>query len=319
MGLAVIFPGQGIQNAGMGEPWRAHPAWSVVERAEDAWGRPLGPLLLDPGADLSRTREAQLAVLLASLLCWEAVRDRMEPPVAFAGHSLGQLTALVASGVLTLEDGVRLTAARAASSQRAADRRPGTMAALLGATVELAQDACAAAEGACWVANDNAPGQVVVGGTTAGVKAAGARALELGARRVLPLNVAGAFHTPLMSDARQALLPTLAEVPLAEPSAPVVSNADAVGYRDAEGWRTRLADHLVSPVRWRSSVETLSGLGADDFVEVGPGGVLAGLVRRTLPGARARSVAVPTDVDERRQVAEMQMRENLRVEVRSAG
>jgi len=298
MANAVIFPGQGIQTAGMGELWRGHPAWSVVDRAEAAIGQPLAPLLLEGSeALLSRTREAQLAVLLVSLVAWEAIRDEMsvDPPVAFAGHSLGQVTALVAAGVLTLEDGVRLAATRADCTQAAADRRPGRMVAILGTTLDQAEEACAARDRECWVANDNAPGQVVLGGTPAGVKEAGARALNLGAKRVLPLNVGGAFHTPLMAEARAAMAPPLAAVDLALPSAPVVSNSDAVAYDDAEGWRDRLADHLVSPVRWRPSVHTLAQLGADVVIEVGPGRVLSGLVQRSVPGCSVRSVAVPAD------------------------
>ena len=159
----------------MGEAWRASAAWDVVDRAESALGQPLAHLLLDADSDaLARTREAQLAVLLTSLMAWEAVRDALdEAPVAFAGHSLGQITALIASGALSLEDGVRLAAERADCTQAAADARPGRMAALLGATVDQAEAASAGATAAgrtCWVANDNAPGQVVIGGTPVGVE-----------------------------------------------------------------------------------------------------------------------------------------------------
>lgn len=297
MGAAILFPGQGIQTAGMGETWRAHPAWSVVERAEAALGEPLAPLLLEgPDTVVARTREAQLAVLLASLLAWEGARDTIGTPVAFAGHSLGQLTALVAAGVLTLEDGVRLVAARASATQAAADRRPGRMAALLRVTLEQAEQACAVAERSCWVANDNAPGQVVVAGTPAGVEAVATRAKELGAKRVIPLNVNGAFHTPLMASARESFLPALEATAFSAPTAPVVSNGDAQPYADGDGWRARLADHLVSGVRWRPTQHTLVSLGADSFVEMGPGGALSGLARRTVPGLPVRSVAGPVDL-----------------------
>src|SRR6185436_16474854 len=147
------------------------------------------------------TREAQLAVLLNSLVSWEAARPCVGDVVAFAGHSLGQVTALIASGVLTLDDGVRFAARRAELTQAAADAHPGKMAALLGATPEQAGDACAAAPDACWVANDNAPGQVVIAGTPDGLATASAAAKEVGVKRVTPLNVGGAFHTPLMADA----------------------------------------------------------------------------------------------------------------------
>ncbi|HEX2275266.1 MAG TPA: ACP S-malonyltransferase [Acidimicrobiales bacterium] len=300
MTQAVLFPGQGTQTPGMGVPWRAHPAWEVVERAEAAVGEPLARLLLEAGEDeLARTREAQLAVMLVSLMGWEAVHERLGAPVAMAGHSLGQLTALVAAGALSLEDGVRLAARRAECTQQAADRTGGRMAALMGATLEQAEEACRPAPGeapTCWVANDNAPGQVVVGGTPDGVEAAGAQARELGVRRVVPLNVGGSFHTPLMDAARDELEPVLAATRFARTEWPVVSNVDARPYHDGDGWRSRLADHLVRPVRWRSSMETLVALGAQSFLEVGPGAVLGGLARRTVPDHQVRNVAVPDDV-----------------------
>jgi [acyl-carrier-protein] S-malonyltransferase len=293
MAIAVLFPGQGTQIPRMGEPWRASPAWEVVERAETALGQDLAPLLLDAEADLSRTREAQLAVLLASLLAWEAVRGQVGTPLAFAGHSLGQVTALIASGALSLEDGVRLAASRADCTQAAADANPGRMAALIGAGPEVAEEACAGLD--AWMANDNAPGQVVIGGTHAGVEAATDRARGLGVRRVVPLSVAAAFHTRLMAPAAEALAPVLATTAFRSPSAPVVSNADARLYPGADGWPQRLADHLVSPVRWRSSLEKLSEIGVETLVEVGPGNVLAALARRTVPSLTTRSVTVPSD------------------------
>jgi len=279
----------------MGEPWRASPEWDVVERAETALGQPLAHLLLDASdADLSRTREAQLAVLLSSLLAWEALRDRIDGLVAFAGHSLGQVTALIASGALTLEDGVRLAACRADCTQAAADENPGRMAAMIGADLPTAEQACEGLD--AWVANDNAPGQVVIGGTAEGIEAATARAGDLGVRRVIALNVGAAFHTPLMKPATDALSPFLATTDFRAPSAPVISNADAEPCGGADGWADRLAAHLISPVRWRSSLEKLAAMGVDTLFEVGPGNVLAGLARRTVPALTTRSVTVPTDV-----------------------
>lgn len=297
MGVAVIFPGQGTQRAQMGRLWRATSAWGVVERAEVALDQPLAHLLLDaPETVLERTLEAQLAVFLQSLVAWEALSGELEAePVAFAGHSLGQLTALVAAGVLSLEDGVRVVARRAAATQEAADRSPGRMAALVGAELEQAEAACHHVHRA-WVANDNAPGQVVIGGTPSGVDAAGARARELGVRRVIPLNVGGAFHTPLFAPAADALRPVLATTPFGPPRAPVVSNVDAEPHTDPAEWPDQLARQLVSPVQWRLSLLSLERLGADSLIEVGPGNVLAGLARRTLPGVPVRNVAQPEDL-----------------------
>jgi [acyl-carrier-protein] S-malonyltransferase len=297
VGIAVVFPGQGTQQTGMAAAWRDHPSWRVVERAEAALDEPLAPLVTDaPAEALSRTREAQLAVLLTSLVVWDALDVPVDDVVAFAGHSLGQVTALIAAGVLTLEDGVRFAARRAELTQAAADAHPGKMAALLGATPEQAEDACTAAPDGCWLANDNAPGQVVIAGTPDGLAAGSARAQEIGVRRVTPLNVGGAFHTPLMHDATDALTPEAAALELAKPTAPVVSNHDAQPYDDADGWRDRLPAHVSVPVRWRSTMETLTGLGADTFWEVGHGSMLAALAKRGAPGVAVRNIATPEDV-----------------------
>ena len=294
MRVAVVFPGQGTQTPGMGAPWRDHPAWKIVEQAEAALGEPLAPLLLDaPPELLARTREAQLAVLCTSLVAWEAARPLLHDVVAFAGHSLGQVTALIASGALDLDDGVRFAARRAELTQAAADANPGRMAALLGATIEQAEDACTAAPDGAWVANDNAPGQVVIAGTPEGVELALARAKEIGVRRATSLNVGGAFHTPLMRSARDGLVDALAKVPFSAPSAPVVSNHDGAAYVDGDGWRARLPEHVTVPVRWRTSMETLAGLGAAAFVEVGHGSMIAGVAKRTVPDIPVLSCGTP--------------------------
>lgn len=284
-----MFPGQGAQKPGLGAQWRDDHAWSLVERAERVLNRSLAPLLVDPRARLDRTEDAQLSVLLASLMAWEKARPLIGEPVALAGHSLGQVTALIAAGVLPFDDGIRLAARRAGHTQRAADRREGRMVALLGATPEQAERVCAAAPGACWIANDNAPGQIVVAGTPAGVDVAVAAATGAGIRRTTRLQVGGAFHTPLMEEAGVAFAEDLASAPLRRSGMPVVSNGDARAYTDGDGWRTRLADHLVHPVRWRQSVETLVAMGATELVEVGPGATLAGLARRIAPDVDVRS------------------------------
>jgi [acyl-carrier-protein] S-malonyltransferase len=281
----------------MGESWRDDPAWRVVDAAQGALGEPLGRLILDAADnELARTRDAQLAVLLTSLVAWEAARDRIEPPIAFAGHSLGQVTALIAAGALPLEDGVRFAARRAELTQAAADAHPGRMAALLGASLEQADNACRAAPDTCWIANDNAPGQVVIAGTPDGVEAASAKAKELGVKRATPLKVGGAFHTPLMRDAADGLAAELPSVPLSQPTAPVVSNDDAQAYDDPDGWRTRLAVHVTRPVQWRSSMETMAALGTSRFLEVGHGSMLAALAKRIVPDLPVHGVATPDDL-----------------------
>jgi [acyl-carrier-protein] S-malonyltransferase len=297
--VAVIFPGQGAQAPGLGTPWVEHPAWALVERAEKATGESLAPLLTEAVAeDLTRTREAQLVVFLASLLAWEVVGPALEGEqiVAFGGHSLGQITALVAAGALSFDDGCRLAARRARHTQDAADARPGKLAALLGATVEQAQDSCAAAAGACWIANDNAPGQVVIGGTPEGLEAASAKAKELGVKRVMALNVGGAFHTPLMQSAADAFAEDLAAAPFADTTVPVFSNHDARPYTDAAGWPGRLTDQLIRPVRWAATMPALIEIGATTFVEVGPGTTLTSMAKRAHPDVALRNVATPADL-----------------------
>jgi [acyl-carrier-protein] S-malonyltransferase len=297
VGIAVIFPGQGTQTVGMGASWRDHPSWRVVDRAETALGEPLSSLVVDaPAEQLARTRDAQLAVLLTSLVVWDAVQERVESPIAFAGHSLGQVTALIAAGALPLEEGVRFAARRAELTQAAADTHPGRMAALLGASLEQAEDACRAAPDGCWIANDNAPGQVVIAGTPDGVETGSARAKELGVKRATALNVGGAFHTPLMRTAADALAAELTNVPLSAPIAPVVSNGDAQAYTDADGWRSRLAVHVTDPVRWRTSMETLAAAGAARCLEVGHGSMLAALAKRIVPDVPVSGVATPDDL-----------------------
>ncbi|MHB8671741.1 MAG: ACP S-malonyltransferase [Acidimicrobiales bacterium] len=297
MGVAVIFPGQGSQVAGMGRAWSDHPAWSVVTRAEEVLGERLAPLLLDEDpARLSRTRDAQLGVLLCSLVAWEASRPVLDAPVGFAGHSLGQLTALMASGALGFEDGLRLAARRAELTDAAARRRPGRMAALLGAEVSQAEAACRSAGQGCWLANDNAPGQVVVAGSPDRVDAALEAARNLGVRRAANLTVDGAFHTPLMAEAAREVGVHAGRLRFDPPDAPVVANTDAAPHLDAGGWAARLSEHLVSRVRWRESQLALAGLGARELVEIGPGRTLSALARRSVPDLSSRSVGSPEDL-----------------------
>jgi [acyl-carrier-protein] S-malonyltransferase len=294
---AVIFPGQGAAMPGAGQPWVDHPAWQVVREAEAATRRPLARLLLDADADeLATTGASQMAVLLTSLVAWHAVQDALPGrPVAFAGHSLGQITALLAAGATAPGDGYRLAARRADASQRSADARPGRMAALMGIDPAAASALCAEGDGA-WVANDNAPGQVVVAGTPEGIDALAERARAAGVRKVMPLAVGHAFHTPLLADAADELAPTLAATPFRTTDVPVVTNTDATGAGDPADWPQLLARHLVEPVRWRETQLALADMGATTFVEVGPGRVLSGLAKRTVPDVTVHNVAIPDDV-----------------------
>ena len=293
MSTAFVFPGQGSQRPGMGAPWVGSACWSLVQDASDLLGRDVGRLLLDADADeLRATRDAQVTTFLVSLLVWETVHDLPDVSVV-AGHSLGEFTALVAGGVLTCDDALMLVGARGAAMQAAADAAPGTMAAVLGldddavvAVLEPVEDV--------WPANFNAPSHVVISGTRDGVAAGGDALRAAGARRVLPLPVGGAFHTPLMEPARERLDVALREVTYAMPSVPVLSAVTAQEYGDDPA--AALSEQLTAPVRWRQVLEALPGYGVDRVVELGPGGVLTGLVKRTLPGVDAVSVTSPADL-----------------------
>jgi [acyl-carrier-protein] S-malonyltransferase len=296
--LAFTFPGQGSQRSGMGQTWLEHPSWEVAEEASEVAGRDLTTLLLDASMEeLTRTANAQLATFVMSLVVLDAVERLGLAPAAAAGHSLGEYTALVAAGALSLSDGTRLVVERGEAMQAAADEHPGTMAALIGIADDDAQVACQRAEDEVWVANYNAPGQVVIAGTEQGVSVAAKLAKEIGAKKILPIPVSGAFHTPLMLPARDRLREVLDTVAFHPTEAPVVANVDARVHSDPSEWPSLLSAQLCSPVRWRQSLETLHEEGATVVVEVGPGGVLTGMVRRTAPDLRAVSVSVPSDLD----------------------
>jgi len=296
--LAFTFPGQGSQRPGMGRPWVDHDSWELVEEASAVAERDLGRLLLDADADeLKDTRNAQLCTFLTSLMVLDAV-ERLGIDAAYcAGHSLGEYTALVASGALGFDDGVRLVSERAEAMHEAGLEQPGTMAAVLGLDDDDVEIACRRADHDVWVANFNAPGQVVIAGSQEGVAAAGVEAKALGAKKVMPLPVSGAFHTPFMSPARDRLRKAIAEAVPRDTDMPVVSNVDALPHQQGNEWATLLSAQLCSPVRWKHGLLRLAELGVVDFVELGPGGVLTGMAKRSVPHARTITVAVPDDLD----------------------
>lgn len=298
--LAFTFPGQGSQRPGMGASWVDHPSWELVDHACAVVDRDLGTLLLDADeGELVRTANAQLATFVLSLVVLDAAERLGLQPAGCAGHSLGEYTALVATGALSYEDGLRLVAERGDAMQDAADQVSGTMMAILGLDDRDVEAACQRAEGDVWVANYNAPGQIVIAGAPDALARAAALARSLGAKRVLSFPVGGAFHTPFMAPARDRLRKALASVAFRELDPPVVANVDARLHPDPEEWASLLSAQLCAPVRWRQSLEALYENGARTFVELGPGGVLSGLAKRSLPAGTVTtySVATPDDLE----------------------
>jgi [acyl-carrier-protein] S-malonyltransferase len=296
--LAFTFPGQGSQRPGMGRPWVGHDSWELVDEASDICERDVAALLLDADADeLKDTRNAQLTTFVSSLMVLDAVERLGIEPSFCAGHSLGEYTALTATGALSFDDGVRLVVERADAMHDAGNSSPGTMAAVLGLDDDMVEVACRRADSDVWVANYNASGQVVIAGSIDGVASAGVIAKELGAKKVMPLQVSGAFHTPFMTSARDRLRKAIADASPRDTEVPVVSNVDARAHNVGDEWASLLSAQLSSPVRWKHCLLTLSELGVTDFVELGPGGVLTGMAKRTIDNARTISVATPEDLD----------------------
>ncbi|MGI9604812.1 MAG: ACP S-malonyltransferase [Acidimicrobiales bacterium] len=296
--IVFMYPGQGSQTPGMGTPWTEHPSWELVEEASEVAGRDVAELLLHADADTLRlTHNSQLTTFVLSMVALDAVTRVGVEAVGHAGHSLGEYSALTAAGVLDYEDAVRLVAERGDAMQTAADTQAGTMAAVLGLDDDQVDIACARVAGDVWVANYNAPGQVVIAGAEDAVAEAGAVAKELGAKRSMPLPVGGAFHTPFMAPARDRLAKAIDQTDFREADTFVVTNVDATAHRAANDWSGLLNAQLCSPVRWRHSLHTLDNEGATTFIEIGPGSVLTGLVKRTMKDALRITVTTPEDVD----------------------
>lgn len=283
--VGLLFPGQGSQTVGMGRDLAgASPAArTVFEEADDLLGFPLSRLCFEgPEQELTATINAQPALLTHSIAVWRAAAEHVGEVAIAAGHSLGEFSAWVASGAISFADGLRAVRLRGELMHRSGQARPGTMAAILGLDDEAVERVCAEAaeHGVCVPANYNAPGQVVISGDRAAVERCIEQARSAGARRALALNVSGAFHSPLMAVAEQALAERLAEVQFGEPAFPIVSNVTAAPVSDGTEARALLVRQLTSPVRWTDCVRTMVKASATTFYEVGPGSVLAGLVKR---------------------------------------
>ena len=296
--IVFTYPGQGSQTPGMGSAWVEHPSWELVEEASDATSRDIAALLLDTGAEeLTMTRNAQLATFITSMVVLDAVSRTGAEAVAHAGHSLGEYSALTAAGVLDFADAVKLVNERGDAMQAAADEQDGTMAAILGLDDDQVDIACQKTAGDAWIANYNAPGQVVIAGSPADLDRACVIAKELGAKRAMRIPVGGAFHSPLMAPARDRLRKAIDQVEFRAAEQPVYCNVDAMAHTDARDFAELLGAQLTSPVRWRQTLRALDTDGFSTFVELGPGTVLTGLVKRTVKTGNRISVSTPADLD----------------------
>ncbi len=267
-------------------------ARDLYDRADAVLGRPISRLCFEgPAEELGKTFNAQPAIYVTSLACLAVARATgalVGDPAFMSGHSLGEYTALSAAGSMTFEDGLRLVETRGRLTQAAADATPGAMAAILGLDEAAAAAVCA--DAGTELCNINSPGQLVIGGARDAIERACALAVERGARRAIPLDVSGAFHTSLMQPAVAPMTEALAGTAIVAPRVPVVANDSARPMTDPDGIRRELAYQLTHPVRWVQCVEYMATQGVDEFIEIGPGKVLTGLTKRIAVGAALRNI-----------------------------
>jgi [acyl-carrier-protein] S-malonyltransferase len=300
--IAFLFPGQGSQEVGMGRALAegSRAAAAVWAEADAALGFPLSRLCFDgPASDLALTANTQPAVLTASVAAAAALAERGVTPGLAAGHSLGEYSALVVAGALRFPDAVRLVRRRGEFMQEAVPVGTGAMAALLGVDLAVAEQACAeAAQGeVVGIANINSPGQVVIAGHRAAVERAVAAATARGGKKSVMLPVSAPFHSALMKPAADRLAAELERVEVSAPRIPVVRNVDGGVTTTADEVKPFLVQQVASPVRWTDCTERLAREGATAFLEVGPGRVLTGLLKRTLEGVRGHAVEDPASLD----------------------
>ena len=284
MSKAYIFPGQGSQFPGMGKALyeRSAEAREMMERADEILGFPITDIMFGEDAEaLKATRVTQPAIFIHSVVL--ARCSGLEAPAMVAGHSLGEFSALAAAGAMDFEDALRLVAVRASAMQKCCEQVPGTMAAVIKLPTETVEEICASCAGLVIPANYNSEGQIVISGEAGAVAEACAKMKEAGAKRALPLAVSGAFHSPLMEPARLELAEAIEKTPFRAPVCPVYQNVTALPSTDPVVIKDNLLRQLTSPVRWTQTVLNMVADGADSFLEIGPGTVLQGLVKRIAP------------------------------------
>lgn len=283
---AYVFPGQGAQFVGMGKDLYENneTARALFEKANDILGFRITDLMFEgTDEDLRRTDITQPAVFLHSVVLAKSLGDEFQPSMT-AGHSLGEFSALVAAGALDFEDGLKLVSARAHAMQKACELKPSTMAAIIGLPDEKVEEVLKGVDGVVVCANYNCPGQIVISGEEEAIDAACKLLSEAGARRALKLKVGGAFHSPLMEPARAELAAAIEKTEFHTPTCPVYQNVDAKPHTDPAEIKANLVAQLTAPVRWTASVQNMVADGADEFIELGPGKVLQGLVSKISKG-----------------------------------
>lgn len=288
---AYVFPGQGAQFTGMGKEIyeSSTTAKSLFDRANGILGFDLTTVMFEGSADEQKqTKVTQPAIFLHSVAI--ALSNSSFAPDMVAGHSLGEFSALVANKALSFEDGLRLVSKRALAMQRACEINPSTMAAIIGLADKVVEDICASIGEVVVAANYNCPGQLVISGSIKGIDIACEKLKAAGAKRALPLQVGGAFHSPLMQPAREELAAAIESTIFSKPVCPVYQNVNGLPSTDVDEIKKNLIAQLTSPVRWTQSVQKMVQDGAKSFVECGPGKVLQGLVKKIAPEAEAMSL-----------------------------